>query len=292
MTSTPHAGHGSPLLVGKAYTEPSVFRPENLLREARRQRQLPDLPVPKVCLLDPDGDIVRHLAATGTGRRHPGWACYHTDMWVTTVPTPQGDALPRLEVGVVGNAVGAPFAVLVAEQLHASGADLIISITSAGQLVQLADPPYFVLLQAALRDEGTSTHYLPPAHWASLPEHLHQPITAALPRLLEPVLAGRSWTTDAPYRETPTALEAARAAGAVCVEMEAAALYAYATARRRALICLAHVTNTMAATGEDFEKGHANGAHAALTLAATIANALLPVVLPVVRNGSAAQRPA
>jgi hypothetical protein len=85
-----------------------------------------------VCLLDPDGDIVRHLAATGTGRRHPGWACYHTDMWVTTVPTPQGDALPRLEVGVVGNAVGAPFAVLVAEQLHASGADLIISITSAG----------------------------------------------------------------------------------------------------------------------------------------------------------------
>lgn len=74
--------------------------------------------------------------------------------------------------------------------------------------------------------------------------------------------------------------------------MEAAALYAYATARRRALICLAHVTNTMAATGEDFEKGHANGAHAALTLAATIANALLPVVLPVVRNGSAAQRPA
>jgi hypothetical protein len=36
VTSTPHAGNGSPLLVGKAYTEPSVFRPENLLREARR----------------------------------------------------------------------------------------------------------------------------------------------------------------------------------------------------------------------------------------------------------------
>jgi hypothetical protein len=53
------------------------------LREARRQKQLPDLAVPGVCLLDPDGDIVRHLATTGTGSRHPGWACYHTDMWVT-----------------------------------------------------------------------------------------------------------------------------------------------------------------------------------------------------------------
>lgn len=203
MTSIPPAGHGSPLPVAKAYTEPSVFQPQNLLREARRQKHLPDLPVPKVCLLDPDGDIVRHLAATGTGRRHPGWACYHTDMWVTAVPTQRDDAPPGLEVGVVGKAVGAPFAVLVAEQLHASGADLVISITSAGQLVPLADPPYFVLLQAALRDEGTSTHYLPPAAWASAPEHLLTSITAALPGLPGPVLAGRSWTTDAPTGKPP-----------------------------------------------------------------------------------------
>jgi uridine phosphorylase len=269
-------GHDQwPLPHGKDHDQESVFRPENLLREARRQKQLPDVPVPTVCLLDPDGDIVRRLAATGTGQRHPGWACYHTDMWVTAVPSPRHDA-PPVEVGVVGNAVGAPFAVLVAEQLHASGADLVISITSAGQLTPLADPPYFVLIEAALRDEGTSTHYLPPARWATAPHHLLRPITAALPRLPEPVLTGRSWTTDAPYRETTTAIEAARAAGAVCVEMEAAALYTYATARHRDLICLAHVTNTMATTGEDFEKGHANGAPAALTLAA----ALLPAVLP------------
>ncbi len=276
MTGTPHAGHRSPLPAAKAYTEPSVFQPENLLREARRQKHLPDLPVPSVCLLDPDGDVVRHLAATGAGRRHPGWACYHTDMWVTAVPTRRHDASPCLEVGVVGNAVGAPFAVLVAEQLHASGADLVISITSAGQLLPLAAPPYFVLIEAALRDEGTSTHYLPPATWATAPGHLLTPSTAALPRLPGPVLAGRSWTTDAPYRETATAIDAARAAGAVCVEMEAAALYAYATARHRDLICLAHVTNTMATTGDDFDKGHANGAPAALTLAAALADALRP----------------
>jgi hypothetical protein len=108
-----------------------VFRPENLLRGARRQRSLPNLPVPRVCVLDPDGDIPRYLAATGTGRRHPGWACYHTEMWAAVVPA-CGAAAPCPEIGVVGNAVGAPFAVLLAEQMHASGASLVISITSAG----------------------------------------------------------------------------------------------------------------------------------------------------------------
>jgi hypothetical protein len=48
--------------------------------------------------------------------------------------------------------------------------------------------------------------------------------------------------------------------------MEAAALYAYATARRREVVCVAHVTNTMAAYGDDFEKGDDNGTHRILAL--------------------------
>ena len=50
------------ILAAKAHGAPSVFRPENLLREARRQRGLPDATVPAVCALDPDGDIVRTRA--------------------------------------------------------------------------------------------------------------------------------------------------------------------------------------------------------------------------------------
>jgi uridine phosphorylase len=252
-----------------------VFRPENLLREARRQRHLPEVPVPRVCLLDPDGDVARYIAGPGSGRRHPGWACYHTDMWATTVPASDESLLPT-EIGVVGNAVGASFAVLVAEQLHASGAGLVISITSAGQLTSLAQPPYFVLIHAALRDEGTSTHYLPPARWAPGPTRLLTALTAALPALPETVIPGRSWTSDAPYRETPAAIGSARDAGADCVEMESAALYAYAAARNRDVLCLAHVTNTMAVSGDDFEKGHANGAPVAIAMTAAIARVLPP----------------
>jgi len=256
----PSGGVGSlPLLSGKRYDEPSLFVPENLLREARRQRSLPDVRVPEVALLDPDGDIVRYLTASGTGQRHPGWACYHTDMWTTD--------LHGVEMGVVGTAVGAPFAVLVAEQLAASGARLVISITSAGLLSAARQPPYFLLIERALRDEGTSAHYLPPGTWSHLSTKLQMQLNGAYTGLTEPVLTGSSWTTDAPYRETPSAVTAAQQAGISCVEMEAAALYSYAAARDRDVVCLAHLTNTMATLGDDFEKGPHNGVPAALAVA-------------------------
>ena len=113
-------------LVRTDYAEPSVFQPESLLREARRQRRRHEQPVPEVCLLDPDGDVVRYLQQTGRGHRSQSWGCYHTELWETEV-----DDSP---VGVIGNAVGAPFAVLVAEELFASSCGLLVSVTSAGQL--------------------------------------------------------------------------------------------------------------------------------------------------------------
>ena len=113
-------------LVRTDYAEPSVFQPESLLREARRQRRRHEQPVPEICLLDPDGDVVRYLQQTGRGHRSQSWACYHTELWETEV-----DDSP---VGVIGNAVGAPFAVLVAEELFASSCELLVSVTSAGQL--------------------------------------------------------------------------------------------------------------------------------------------------------------
>ena len=87
-------------------------------------------------------------------------------------------------------------------------------------------------------------------------------------------MTGYSWTTDAPYRETDTAIARAATAKAVCVEMEAAALYAYAEATGRAVVCLAHVTNTMATAGDDFEKGTDNGVHDALATVRAIVAAV------------------
>ncbi len=70
-----------PILADKVYGAPSEFLPENLLREARRQKQLPEARMPEVCVLDPDGDIVHHLRRTGAARLSDAWACYHTELY-------------------------------------------------------------------------------------------------------------------------------------------------------------------------------------------------------------------
>ncbi len=61
----------TPLLKAKDYAAPSIFQPENLLREARRQKRLPAGDVPEICALDPDGDLVRQLCADGRAQRSP-----------------------------------------------------------------------------------------------------------------------------------------------------------------------------------------------------------------------------
>jgi hypothetical protein len=77
-------------------------------------------------------------------------------------------------------------------------------------------------------------------------------------------LAGSTCTTDAPFRETPEAIGAASRANILAVEMEAAALYAFAKARNRPVLCFAHVTNQLGRVEGDFEKGVADGAELSL----------------------------
>ena len=259
-----------PLLQQKAYDEPSVFQPENLLREARRQNEVDEGSVPEVCLLDPDGDIVRRLRAADRATVHPHWPGYHTTLYETT--------LDGRSIGLIGCAVGASFAVLVAEQLFAAGCELLLSITSAGQITAPDDPPYFVLIEEALRDEGTSYHYRPPSSYTALAGPLRDQLRGAFADVPVPVYAGRSWTTDAPYRETETAIAAARDDDVLAVEMEAAALYAFAEARDQPVVCFAHVTNQMAVEEGDFEKGEADGVRDALALTTAAADACDDVV--------------
>jgi uridine phosphorylase len=223
-----------PILDHKRHDAPSVFEPVALLREARRQKSLAITDVPGLCVLDPDGDILRRLKQLGAATRMETWPCYHTDLY--SFP------LAGRIFGIVACAVGAPFAVLVAEELFACGCELLMSVTSAGQITPAGRPPYFVIIDRAE---------------AAIRAHV-----------------GSSWTTDAPFRETAEAIEAARAKGVFAVEMEAAALYTFAKKRNAAVLCLAQVTNTMGLAGQDFEKGEAQGADHALQVLEVLAGNL------------------
>ncbi len=248
------------------YDQSSVFTPENLLREARRQKNIPLVDVPPMCMLDPDGDLVAYLLKQGKASRHPGWACYHTTLYTFTHR--------GVSFGIIGCAVGASFAVLVAEELFASGCQLVISVTSAGIIIPSSEQTQFILIERSIRDEGTSYHYLPPDEIASIRPELLDQLLLSYPTWPLPVTLGTSWTTDAPFRETSVAIARAQSQNATCVEMESAALYAFATARNKSVICYAHLTNTMAQTEGDFEKGEEMGSLDTLELIYYTANGL------------------
>jgi uridine phosphorylase len=227
--------------------EGSLFLPENLLERASfmmgKERGL----LPRSCLLDFDDELGPVARERFGATPCPVWSCFHTVLFRV-----ERDGM---EMGLIGGTVGAPYAVLVAEQLIASGCRYIVGYSSSGAVSDRLDLPCFVVPDRALRDEGTSYHYLPPATWAhsrgELPNILaHHATACGLP-----VHRGATWTIDAPYRETQTQIELHRAEGILAVEMEAAALMALAEARNAEIASLLHVTNALATGETDFQKG-------------------------------------
>jgi uridine phosphorylase len=232
------------ILENKNYDEVSVFLPENLLREARRQKNIRNCSIPQICILDPDGDLANYLQKTGDAKKNGCWACYHSTLFTFQIG--------EIEIGIIPCIVGASYAVLVAEQLFVSGCRLLISVTSSGIINQPVTDKHFALITDAVRDEGTSYHYLPAETPATIGDKLFKKLNMISGSLW---FNAKSWTTDAPYRETQHSINAMQAQGVICVEMEAAALYAFAKAKDKNVVCFAHLTNTMAQSEGDFEKG-------------------------------------
>ena len=229
--------------------EPSVFTARSLMDEVRRTRRIPPGSVPPVCFLDFDGDLTDRLVREGVAKRYDSWACFHTTMFALE--------LEGMPCGLIARTIGAPYAVLIAEQLHAAGARLIIGLTSAGRVSSELPLPCLLVVTEAVRDEGTSHHYLPPSREVRCP-------TPVVPALVEhlgatgwTVRSGKVWTTDAPYRETASQLHRWAGEGVLAVEMQAAALFAFGTASGAAVATVAVVSNAVDHTGQQFDTGPA-----------------------------------
>ncbi len=236
----------SPLL-DHPIASPSVFTPGDLMDAVRRERQLDATPVPPLCILDFDGDLADGLARDGAAHPSRSWACFHTQMLTLTID--------GLECGVVPRTIGGPYAVLIAEQLHAAGAQLIVGLTSAGRLQPTLPLPSIVVVEEAIRDEGTSLHYLDASPTVSTPTPSLVTLLADELAAVSPVERGLVWTTDAPYRETGEQLRRWTAAGALAVEMQAASLFAFGTASGARIGMVALVSNSPATSDEQFDTG-------------------------------------
>ncbi len=246
-----------PIIQNKFYNSDSVFTVANLLREAMRQKKIKKANIPEFCVLDPDGDLTEYLLKHNLAEENTTWCCYHTKLYVFKI----GD----FSVGIIPFVVGASFAVLVAEEVYCLGCKLMFLLTSSGKLTDKQLHGNFYLIEKAIRDEGVSYHYLAPSTYSYMNERLLNVFKNHI-MFKDKECFAVSWTTDAPFRETTESINAAVEMGADLVEMEAAGLYAFAETANQYLVCIAHVTNEMGQTENDFEKGDNNGSNAAMNI--------------------------
>jgi uridine phosphorylase len=134
-------------------------------------------------------------------------------------------------LALVHPGVGAPLAGACLEELIARGCRTFVACGGAGVLVPDVALGHVIVPTAAIRDEGTSYHYLPAGREVEPTRRAVDAIVATLARHHIPHVAGKTWTTDGLYRETRGKLERRVAEGCLTVEMEAAAFFAVAAFR-------------------------------------------------------------
>ncbi len=127
--------------------------------------------------------------------------------------------------------VGAPYAAAILDELIAMGAHRFIACGGAGVLDREIAVGHIIVPVAAVRDEGTSYHYLPPGREVAASAAGIVAIEQVLRRHDLPYILAKTWTTDAIYRETPDKVHLRQSEGCVTVEMEAAAFFAVAQFR-------------------------------------------------------------
>lgn len=234
-------------LMNHPLSEPTAFRPENLVEAVRQQRGKGNGSIPSLGVLEFDGDLIDKLIARGEVRRCENWPCFHTDMWLWPKDEPR--------CGIVARTIGGPYAVLVAEQMAVCGMKAVVGLASAGRIGRELPLPGIVVANEAIRDEGTSLHYLAPSETVKADHALTESLTEVMSTVGLPVRQGLAWTTDAPYRETRSQIDHWASRGVLAVEMQAASLFAFGQARSISTGLVAHVTNAIDHDGEPFHKG-------------------------------------
>jgi uridine phosphorylase len=172
-------------------------------------------------------EVIRELAREGAQARH----IHNGESEAGDYPVYELDYGGR-RLAVVHPGVGAPNAAARLEHMIALGCRKFIACGGAGVLLESIDVGNIVVPTAAIRDEGTSYHYLPPSREVAPTRGALRAIEAVLRENNHDYHRGKTWTTDAVYRETRPRMERRRDEGCVVVEMEAAAFFAVARFRR------------------------------------------------------------
>jgi len=152
---------------------------------------------------------------------------------------------------------GAPYAARMLESMAAIGISKFIVCGGAGTLDDDVTQAHVLVPTSAIRDEGTSYHYLPPAREVSINPVVLERIRNTLKSLDEPFVEIKTWTTDGIYRETEKKVAFRKSEGCVTVEMECAAFYA--VAQHKKILCgqLLYAGDIVKKEGWEYRNWHA-----------------------------------
>jgi uridine phosphorylase len=133
---------------------------------------------------------------------------------------------PKDKIGIMtGFGGGSPMTVELAEEFAAMDVKCMILMTWGGVLQPDLGPGDIIVIDKAIRDEGTSYHYLPPAKYIEANTQLADQLVGAIQARGATCSRGTTWTTDAPYRETIDEIREYQSEGVKTVEMESAGLF-------------------------------------------------------------------
>jgi uridine phosphorylase len=181
--------------------------------------------VPERCVPCFFQDVLTKLADDG---RLAEVACIRSEMGLHPLFELEvdGERLATIQPGLA-----APFAAGVLEETIALGCRKFVACGGAGVLDRKIAVGHVIVVASAIRDEGTSYHYLPPAREVAASPEAVEAIEAVLREREIDYLVAKTWTTDAYYRETREKIALRKSEGALTVEMEAAAFFAVAAFR-------------------------------------------------------------
>ncbi|MHC4140639.1 MAG: nucleoside phosphorylase [Planctomycetota bacterium] len=226
------------------YGDKAVIEPARVIQERKKIGLHPSCPVPTGAVLCYDTAFWQWVCAGSGYVECDGWL-----KGAYLVPYKDSRILVLKVPGF-----GAPTAVMTLEELAAFGIKKFVSLGAAGGLQQNMNIGDIVICERAIRDEGTSHHYLPVERYAFPCPELAENLCTAFDRKGIQYSKGTSWTTDAPYRETIEELRQHCADGVATVEMEASALFAVGAYRGVSVSSIFVISDIL--SEEDWNQGY------------------------------------
>jgi uridine phosphorylase len=203
------------------HEEEALLTPQKFLNYLKSIGKHPKFKPPKGLIFVFQKELLEYIVTNHAVRKVGG---FHGDFYLLEETEDQ--------IGVLGNfGFGAPVVVILMEELIAFGVKEFLSVGIAGSLQKHLKVGSTVVCDKAIRDEGTSHHYLKPSKYSYASKALVSKIEAALIEFGLGYTVGTTWTIDTPYRETITEVKKYQTEGVLTVDMEASAIFAVAEYR-------------------------------------------------------------